>query len=240
SYLCPGVIRIGQHIGNVDDPAFEQGTSGSRSRVGLDRQAPDIVHELGGEAVRLGAKEHAADLPGYRAPLRLTKSGSRFDQRLQHRLEVEGRAADDLEHIGSGGLLLQRLPQLAEQPRVLDGDDGLAREVRDQLDLFFAERSNFLPIDRDRTEQLTFLEHRHDEKAPRSGRFDEVNQLGKTLDIGALCREIGNMDYVFCLDEAAERGVRKFAHVDHQISAQQVQISRRTMDRDRAKYSPLA
>ena len=90
SYLCPGVIRIGQHIGNVDDAAFEQGTSGSRSRVGLDRQAPDIVHELGGEAVRLGAKEHAADLPGYRGLVRLTKSGSRFDQRLQHRFEIEG------------------------------------------------------------------------------------------------------------------------------------------------------
>src|SRR5262249_56794790 len=73
SYLCPGVIRIGQHIGNVDDPAFEQGTSASRSRVELDRQAPDIVHELGGQAVRLGAKEHAADLPGYRGPVRLTK-----------------------------------------------------------------------------------------------------------------------------------------------------------------------
>jgi hypothetical protein len=30
---------------------------------------------------------------------------------LQHRLEIEGRAADNLEHIGSGGLLLERLAQ---------------------------------------------------------------------------------------------------------------------------------
>ena len=31
----------------------------------------------------------------------------RFDQRVEHRLQVEGRAADDLEHVGGGGLLLQ-------------------------------------------------------------------------------------------------------------------------------------
>ena len=44
----------------------------------------------------------------------------------QHRLQIEGRAADDLEHVGGGGLLLQRFAQLVEQARVLDGDDGLA------------------------------------------------------------------------------------------------------------------
>ena len=31
-------------------------------------------------------------------------------------------------------LLLQRLAQFVQQPRVLDGDDGLAREVFQQLD----------------------------------------------------------------------------------------------------------
>ncbi len=36
-------------------------------------------------------------------------------------------------------MLLQRLPQLVEQSAILDGDDGLAREVRDQLDLLFGE-----------------------------------------------------------------------------------------------------
>ena len=52
-----------------------------------------------------------------------------FDQRIEHGLQIEGRAADDLEHVGGGGLLLQRFAQLVEQPRVLDGDDGLGGEV---------------------------------------------------------------------------------------------------------------
>jgi len=44
--------------------------------------------------------------------VRVTKSGGRFDQRVEHGLEVEGRAADDLEHVGGGGLLLQRFGQI--------------------------------------------------------------------------------------------------------------------------------
>ena len=68
---------------------------------------------------------------------------------LQHGLQIEGRAADDLEHVGGGGLLLQRLPQFVEQPRVLDGDDGLGGEVLHQRDLLVGEWPNFLAVDRD-------------------------------------------------------------------------------------------
>ena len=31
-----------------------------------------------------------------------------IDQRVEHGLQIEGRAADDLEHVGGGGLLLQQ------------------------------------------------------------------------------------------------------------------------------------
>ena len=36
----------------------------------------------------------------------------RLHQRIEHRLEVDGRTADDLEHVGGRGLLLQGLIQL--------------------------------------------------------------------------------------------------------------------------------
>jgi hypothetical protein len=29
-----------------------------------------------------------------------------MDERIEHGLQIEGRAADDLEHVGGGGLLL--------------------------------------------------------------------------------------------------------------------------------------
>ena len=43
--------------------------------------------------------------------------------------------------LGSSGLLLKRLAQLAQQPCVLDGDDSLSGEVLHQLDKLVGERS---------------------------------------------------------------------------------------------------
>ena len=57
------------------------------------------------------------------------------DQRVEHGLQIERRAADDLQHVGGRGLLLQRLGEIArarlhlvEQPHVLDRDHGLVGE----------------------------------------------------------------------------------------------------------------
>ena len=49
--------------------------------------------------------------------------------RVENRSQLAGRTADDLQHVSGGGLLLQGFTQLVEQPRVLDGDDGLSSEV---------------------------------------------------------------------------------------------------------------
>src|SRR5262249_40152113 len=61
------------------------------------------------------------------SPIRAAKASRRLGERVEHRLQIEGRAADDLEHVGGGSLLLQRFGELAraclhvvEQPHVLD------------------------------------------------------------------------------------------------------------------------
>ena len=48
-------------------------------------------------------------------------------------------------------------PQLVEQARVLDGDDGLGGEVLYQLDLLVGERPHLLAIDDDSADQLVFF-----------------------------------------------------------------------------------
>ena len=68
-----------------------------------------------------------------------------------------------MENFCSGCLLLQRLPQLGEEPRVLDGDDGLLGKITQQLDLLRAERPNFLAVDDDGTDQLVFFYLRYSE-----------------------------------------------------------------------------
>src|SRR5260370_17013603 len=66
--------------------------------------------------------------------------GCRTRERVHHRIEVERRTADDLEHVGGRGLLLQRLREIAgfclplfEQLRVLNGDGRLVGEGFEQL-----------------------------------------------------------------------------------------------------------
>src|SRR5262249_7384863 len=66
--------------------------------------------------------------------VRVAEAHCRLDQRIEHRFQIEGRATDDLEHVGGSRLLLQRLAQLIEQARVLDGNYGLGGEILHQLD----------------------------------------------------------------------------------------------------------
>src|SRR5262249_7284752 len=93
----------------------------------------------------------------------------RLDQCIEYGLQIESRAADDLEHVGGRRLLLQRLAQLIEQSGVLDCDDRLRGGILDQIYLFIVEGSDLLAIDSDRTNQVVLLEHRYDQKRPSSG-----------------------------------------------------------------------
>ena len=48
-----------------------------------------------------------------KAPVRdVTEAVAAFQDRVEHRREVAGRGIDDLQHLGSRGLLLQRLVTL--------------------------------------------------------------------------------------------------------------------------------
>jgi hypothetical protein len=83
--------------------------------------------------------EHITLLTSYTGHISLAEARCRFDQRIENRVEVEGRAADHLEHVGGRSLLLQGFAKLAEQARVLDRDHRLAGETLQQLDLLVAE-----------------------------------------------------------------------------------------------------
>src|SRR5262245_30335891 len=84
------------------------------------------IHTLSSESDRNRcAIEHAIALARDRGAVRVAEPGCRFQKRLQDGLQIERRATNELEHIGGGGLLLQRLAELVEQAGVLDGDDGL-------------------------------------------------------------------------------------------------------------------
>ena len=57
-----------------------------------------------------------------------------FDDALEHRRGVVDGLADRAQNFRRRALLRQRVVDLPEQSRVLDGDDGLIGEGLDQLD----------------------------------------------------------------------------------------------------------
>src|SRR5262249_24485773 len=117
-------------------------------------------------------------------------NANRFLQHgCKYPLDFFRRARDSLEHFRCGCLLLKRLrevycafgevdralTQLVEQPRILDGDDCLSREILTQLDLFLGEGLEFLTIHAERPDQLVLLQHWHHQNRPYSPKFDTRN-----------------------------------------------------------------
>src|SRR5262249_49264876 len=89
-----------------------------------------------------------------RAELGLANMHRILQHGLEHRLQLTRRSADNLEHVGCRSLLLQRFPQFVEQPRILDGDDGLRSKILHQRNLLFGKRSNFLAVDAENSDCL--------------------------------------------------------------------------------------
>jgi hypothetical protein len=104
------------------------------------------------------------------------------DDRAQHGLEVE-RRVDRLADVAERPQLLDRLSQfigsgaqLVQQAHILDGDDGLAREAPDQVDLLVGERPNLLAVDGDGADQFVLLEHRDKHVRAGAGSLNERNE----------------------------------------------------------------
>jgi hypothetical protein len=91
-------------------------------------------------------------------------------------LEIECRAADNFEYVGGRCLLLQRIAQFFEQPRVLDGDDGLGGEVSEQLNLPVGERANLGSVDANAAYRHLLLKHWSGHQGTQADLIDTEDQ----------------------------------------------------------------
>ena len=103
------VFRISKNVGDVNYLAFHQRSPDSRTPIDTGRvrgqecfvfaRVPEHRLIAIDGTLRSGQCRH----------IRLAQVGGGLDQRVEYGLEIEGRAADDLEHVGGGGLLLQQI-----------------------------------------------------------------------------------------------------------------------------------
>ena len=92
---------------DVNGLAFQHGAAGERAMVHWNRMTFQVRLIVASETVVCDALQKVALWARYTSCLRFAQARCRFDERLQHGLQIECRAADDLEHIGGRGLLLQ-------------------------------------------------------------------------------------------------------------------------------------
>src|SRR6266536_3490174 len=129
-------------------------------------------------------------------PLGVTESRCRFDERVEDRLQIECRAADDFEHVSGRGLLLERFPQLVQQPGVLDRDNRLVREALDQLDLLVGEWAHLLAVYGYRPGELMLLKQWDREHSPISAELDGLD--GKWISVNVILqrRDVGILGHL--------------------------------------------
>src|SRR5215469_8750083 len=77
-------------------------------------------------------RRNAVDLtvaPIDRAVSGIAEPSHRFGERIEHWLEIESRAADDLQNLADRGLLLQRFTRLCDEARILHCNDRLRGKI---------------------------------------------------------------------------------------------------------------
>src|SRR5262249_24755996 len=204
-----GIFGIGQDIGHVHAVPLHQGAPDDAPAPRLVGHVPEIlVEQRRRETVARHVIVSVAFLAGDGGHVRLAELRGRLGKRIEYRLQVEGRAADDLEHIRGGRLLLQRFAQLVQQPRVLDGDDGLGGEIRHQLDLFVGEKPYLVAIDGNGTNQLVFFQHWNHQKGPCTAVVREVNYRSKAFDVALIVSKILDLQHLLRSSETAQRNLR--------------------------------
>src|SRR5262249_8054771 len=148
----------------------------SATRGGMERTSSACLGKCRRYIVARDDAQSAIFIQGEGPELRLANARGILPHRLENRPSFAPRGADDLEHVGGGGLLLQRLPQLVEQTRVLDRDNGLSCKIAHQLDLLLAEWPHVLAIDGDGHDERILLEHRHPQGRARAAQVGVGDQ----------------------------------------------------------------
>ena len=147
-------------------------------------------------------------------------------QRIEHGPQVEGRAADHLEHFGRRRLLLERFRQIArlrlnliEEASIFDGDHRLIREGLHELDLADGEKARLRLAEREHALDPAVTQKRHPE---RSAKLADLRRRSEI--IFRIGEHVGNMGELARHEDAAGEG---FAPRLDGVGAQKIDELRR-------------
>ena len=164
------IFLVRENVGDAFGLARKEHSPRHRFPAGGRRRRGEESHPFRSDAGMGSGRERLSIANEDRSVDTANKFDGRRDQRIKHRLQIERRAADDLEHFGRRGLLLQRLGEIArarlhffEQARVLDGDHRLVGEGLHEVDHSRRKRPSFVANEHDHADDFAVPEHRHAE-----------------------------------------------------------------------------
>ena len=131
-----GILRVLLDVQDMNGAPFKRCAAG---RGTATRRYWMLLHKVDERRAdrRSGGEMHDTVLaPENHAGLRAAQAPRALHQGSEHRLQVEGRARNHLQHFGGGRLVLQRLLRVVEQAHVDEGNHGLLGEGLEQVDLF--------------------------------------------------------------------------------------------------------
>jgi hypothetical protein len=125
---------------------------------------------------------------------------------LEDRLQIGRGRAYNPEHVRRSRLPLQALrkiacalPQFIEQPRVLDGNDGLGGEALEKLDFPVVESSYLLPVVDYCPNYFTVFEHRHHKERSHAADLRKSNNVLVGWVGSHILPYVSNLDDLFGL-----------------------------------------
>src|SRR5215467_14925404 len=134
---------------DVERALLENAAPGYGGSVGRDRCTGQIIGNRRTVVANGRHLEGAINETPHGRAIGLTQALRCSRNRIEHRLQLGGRARDDAKYLGSRGLVLKRHLELSfarllsfEQPRVLDGNDGLVGEGVEEFNLLIGEGAN--------------------------------------------------------------------------------------------------
>ncbi len=191
-------LGVGQGVEDVERPALEGGPTDCGAASRPDHVPLPELAVRGGSPVLREEPEHLAVEPRDEGPLGPGQPGRVLDQGLEHRLQIERRAADHLEHFAGRGLLLQGEPQLGvprlqlgEQADVLDRDHRLVGEGLEQRHLPLAEEASLGATEGDRADGRTLADQRHAEGRSMA---EATRDLAPHREVRPLGLHVGHVD----------------------------------------------
>src|SRR5262249_11515091 len=140
--------------------------------------------------------------------------GGALDDRVEDRLNVRRRTADNAEHLGRCRLMLQGFAQfrvalldLLEQPHVLNRDHCLVGKSFEELNMLLGKRANLHPTDHDSPDCDFLTQQWRGNCAPNtetSGVWRGEIVLGlccKVMNVNGMPVNYGSARYTTALDE---------------------------------------